>query len=160
MTYCSVSNERFELNDTIFVNSLEHPEEDNKEDDDVPKTIDETDNSLWVAQVVEVRAQNAWNVFARIEWFYRPDELPLGRQPYHGKREVIKSAVQDIISAHTVAGHADVTHWQEMDDNQDADGIDGLFWRQTYDPALNKLSVSPRRCCISGVGASSTLYLP
>src|SRR5271169_6396294 len=104
MSHCLVSNERFGLNDTIFVNSKEHPNHDTKEEDDVPKTIDETDNTLWVAAVVEVRAQNPWNVWARVEWFYRPAELPVGRQHYHGKREVIKSPVQDIISAHTVAG--------------------------------------------------------
>jgi hypothetical protein len=140
-----VSNERFELHDTIFVNSQEQPDDAAKEgDEEVPqKTIDETDSTLWVAAVVEVRAQNAWNVWVRIEWFYRPDELPGGRQPYHGKREVIKSPVQDIISAHTVAGHADVTHWEEMDDTKDADGIDGLFWRQTFDPYSGKLSVCP-----------------
>jgi hypothetical protein len=136
-----VSNERFELNDTIFVNSQEQREDSGDEDDSPNKTIDETDNTLWVAAVTEVRAQSPWNVWAKVEWFYRPDELPVGRQPYHGKREVIKSPVQDIISAHTVAGHADVTHWEEMDDTQDADGIDGLFWRQTFDPSTNKLSV-------------------
>ena len=137
-----VSNERFELHDTIFVNS-EEPEEDSaREEDDVPaKTIDETDKTLWVAEVIEVRAQSAWNVWVRIKWFYRPEELPGGRQPHHGKREIIKSSVEDVISAHTVAGHADVTHWEEMDDSMDADGIDGLFWRQTFDPAKNTLSV-------------------
>jgi hypothetical protein len=138
-----VSNERFGLNDKIFVNSQEPPDDGTKEEDDEApqKTIDDTDKTLWVANVVEVRAQNAWNVWVRIEWFYRPDELPGGRQPYHGKREVIKSSVQDIISAHTVAGHADVTHWEEMDDAKDSDGIDGLFWRQTFDPYEGKLSV-------------------
>jgi hypothetical protein len=135
-----VTTERFELGDTIFVNSQEQPEDEVKEDEE-PKTIDDTDNTLWVAHIIEVRAQNAWNVWVRIEWFYRPDELPGGRQPYHGRREVIKSPVQDIISAHTVAGHADVTQWEETDDNQDADGIDGLFWRQTFEPASGKLSV-------------------
>lgn len=140
------------------MNSEEPAEESVKEEDDAPKTIDETDNTLWVASVAEVRAENPWNVWVRIEWFYRPDELPGGRLPYHGKREIIKSNVQDIISAHTVAGHADVTHWNEMDDSQDADGIDGLFWRQTFDPYAGKLSVSwlvisancqePRRHCI------------
>ena len=137
-----VSNERFELHDTIFVNSQEQEEDGTKEEDEAPaKTIDETDNTLWVAEVVEVRAQNAWNVWVRIEWFYRPDELPGGRRPYHGRREVIRSPVQDIISAHTVAGHADVTHWDEMDDTKDSDGIDGLFWRQAFDPSTGKLSV-------------------
>ena len=140
----TVSSERFQLNDTIFVNSQEQEEAvGSKEEGDAPaKTIDETDNTLWVAAVVEVRAQNAWNVWVRIEWFYRPEELPGGRQPYHGRREIIKSPVQDIISAHTVAGHADVTYWEEMDDTKDADGIDGLFWRQTFDPVTFKLSVS------------------
>lgn len=156
-----MSNERFELHDTIFVNSQEQPEDATKEEDEaVAKTIDDTDNTLWVANVVEVRAQNAWNVWVRIEWFYRPDELPGGRQPYHGKKEVIKSPVQDIISAHTVAGHADVTHWNEMDDSQD--GIDGLFWRQTFDPSSGKLSV--RTPCMKFVpyrflGNSNTLHL-
>src|SRR5271168_5241059 len=87
-THFSVSNERFELHDTIFVNSQEQPEDTTKEEDEAAaKTIDDTDNTLWVANVVEVRAQNAWNVWVRIEWFYRPDELPGGRQPYHGRRE-------------------------------------------------------------------------
>ena len=115
--------------------------------------------------MVEVRAQNAWNVWVRIEWFYRPDELPGGRQPYHGKREVIKSPVQDIISAHTVAGHADVTHWEEMDDTKDAEGIDGLFWRQTFDPFTKKLSVSSLCPLLENLwlttfkGAAIALYL-
>ena len=159
-----MSNERFELHDTIFVNSQEQPEDGTKEEDESPgKTIDDTDNTLWVAAVVEVRAQNAWNVWVRIEWFYRPDELPGGRQPYHGKKEVIKSPVQDIISAHTVAGHADVTHWNETDDSQDADGIDGLFWRQTFDPASFKLSVQTRFHSLSTnrvSGTSTALYMP
>jgi hypothetical protein len=138
----AVSNERFELYHTIFVNSQEPEDDGTKEEDDVPaKTIDETDKSLWVAEVIEVRAQSAWNVWVRVRWFYRPEELPGGRQPYHGRREIVKSSVEDVISAHSVAGHADVTHWEEMDDSMDADGIDGLFWRQTFDPVGNILSV-------------------
>lgn len=137
-----MSNVRFSLDDTIFVNSQEQPEDGaENNNDETTKTIDETDATLWVARIRQIRASHAWNVYAEIEWFYRPEELPGGRRSYHGKREIINSAVRDIISAHTVAGHADVTHWEEMDDRQDADGIDGLFWRQTYDPFLDKLSV-------------------
>jgi len=144
-----VSNERFELNHNIFVNSREPPAEGKTEDEEENRPIiDDTDNSLWVAQITEIRAQNAWNVYVRIEWYYRPDELPGGgRQWYHGKKEVIKSPVQDIISAHTVAGHADITQWEETDDNQDADGIDGLYWRQTLDPVTFKLSVLSSASC-------------
>jgi hypothetical protein len=139
-----VSNERFEIHDTIFVNSQEPEDDGTKDEDDIPvRTIDDTDKSLWVAEVIEVRAESAWNVWVRICWFYRPEELPGGRQLHHGRREIIKSSVEDVISAHTVAGHADVTHWQEMDDTKDADGIDGLFWRQTFDPKKNILSVIP-----------------
>ena len=126
-----VSGERFELNSNIFVNSKSRPD----------PTIDETDCSLWVASIVEVRAETGWNVWLRVEWFYRPEELPHGRQPHHGKREIIKSKAQNIISAVTVAGSADVTYWDENDDSKDADGIDGLFWRQTFDPSTRKLSV-------------------
>jgi hypothetical protein len=84
--------------------------------------------------------------------------------PYHGKREVIKSPVEDIVSAHTVAGHADMTHWREADDTQDSDGIDGLFWRQTYDPVNNSLSVFPLLPPIQilindAIGSSCSLYL-
>jgi hypothetical protein len=132
---------RFELGHTIFVNSQEL-EEDVVKDGPV-RTIDDTDRSLWVAEVIDVRAENEWNVWVRVCWFYRPEELPGGRQLHHGKREIIKSNVEDVISAHTVSGHANVTHWQEMDDTKDADGVDGLFWRQTFDPKKNILSVIP-----------------
>jgi hypothetical protein len=154
-----VTSERFEIDDTIFVNSQEQPEDSVKEEE-APKIIEDTDNTLWVAVINEIRAQNAWNVWVRIEWFYRPDELPGGRQPYHGRREVIKSPIQDIISAHTVAGHADVTQWEETDDNQDADGIDGLFWRQTFTPTSGKLSVLLLSLVKADVsGTSITLYM-
>jgi hypothetical protein len=110
--------------------------------------IDDSDPALWVAFIVDIRAHNPWDVWVLVEWFYRPDELPGGREPYHGKREVIKSQVKGFISAHTIAGHAELSQWIETDDEQDAGGIDGLFWRQILDDQTGKLSVSQRSVVI------------
>ena len=133
-----VGKERFELFDYIFVNSKVGDEEDILS----VKTIDETDKTLWIAQVLAIRAQYPWDVWIHVLWYYRPEEFPAGRQPYHGKKEIIKSSAEDFISVHTVAGHADVTHWKEMDDNDDAEGMGGLFWRQTFDPSTMTRSVT------------------
>lgn len=55
----------------------------------------------WVARILEVRASDEHHVYARIFWMYSPDEIPpgtldgkrtvSGRQPYHGKNELIAS---------------------------------------------------------------------
>lgn len=55
----------------------------------------------WVARILEIRALDADNVYARIFWMYSPDELPpntlsnedyvSGRQLYHGQHELIAS---------------------------------------------------------------------
>jgi hypothetical protein len=55
----------------------------------------------WVARILEIRALDRENVFARIFWMYWPDELPAGttdgrksvkgRQPYHGEHELVAS---------------------------------------------------------------------
>ena len=55
----------------------------------------------WVARILEIRALDADNVFARVLWMYSPDELPpntlinedfvSGRQLYHGQHELIAS---------------------------------------------------------------------
>jgi hypothetical protein len=55
----------------------------------------------WVGRIIDIRASDAQNVFARVFWLYWPEELPSGtvlegkkvrgRQPYHGKHELIAS---------------------------------------------------------------------
>lgn len=57
--------------------------------------------NYWVAQILEVRASDAFHVYARVYWMYWPEELPLGtldgkrkiagRQPYHGQHELVAS---------------------------------------------------------------------
>lgn len=79
---------------------------------------------------------------------YRPEDLPGGRQPYHGRNELIASNDMAIIHARTVDGPADVINWKE--DTNSAELLDPqrLFWRQTVDvakyPAV--LSELPRHC--------------
>ncbi|KAL7903770.1 hypothetical protein GGI35DRAFT_472871 [Trichoderma velutinum] len=55
----------------------------------------------WVAKILEIRALDDTHVYARVYWMYLPDDLlentvdgqkvVLGRQPYHGPRELIAS---------------------------------------------------------------------
>jgi hypothetical protein len=133
ISYISVSDVRFTLEDTIFVNPNDSIE--NKEDD--AKTFDEKDNTLWVATIKDIRAKDPSNVLVRVQWFYRPEELPGGRQPYHGKTEIINTTLEDIIPVCTVAGRAKVTNWDETNDN----AIEGLIWRQTFNYSTERLSV-------------------
>ena len=145
-SYHLVRDEIFKIGDHIFVNSEERPKDDTTDASDIETFIDESNLSLWVATVVEVRAYNAWSVWILVEWFYRPEDLPHGRQSYHGKNEIINSTQQDVVSALTVAGHGKVTYWEETNDMTNE--IEGLFWRQTFDHINGKLSVSllPPQC--------------
>ena len=55
----------------------------------------------WVAKILEIRAADEHHVYARVFWMYDPEELPPntqhgeetieGRQPYHGRDELIAS---------------------------------------------------------------------
>jgi hypothetical protein len=89
--------------------------------------------NLWVGQVLEVRAASTSRVFLRMFWYYWPDELPRGRQQYHGKRELIMSNHMEIVDAMTVASGADISHWDEKVEDQD---VGERFWRQFYDVRL------------------------
>lgn len=68
----------------------------------------------WVARILEIRAADEHHVYARVYWMYSPDELPSntldgkktvhGRQPYHGKNELIASnhskSPRDMLNKH------------------------------------------------------------
>jgi hypothetical protein len=75
------------------------------------------------------------HVFLRVYWLYRPEDLPGGRQSYHGANELIASNDMDIIDAMTVNGGAKVVHWQEQKDKTEILNPEQLFWRQTLDVA-------------------------
>lgn len=115
----TISTETFRLGDTVWV----------KPDDS--ETVDAPLQN-WVAKVLEVRAASEAHVFLRIFWMYRPEDIPGGRRPYHGKNEVIASNTMQVIDALTVNGKANMRHWTE-DDNDEVLDADQLFWRQTFD---------------------------
>jgi hypothetical protein len=97
----------------------------------------------WLAKILEVRAGNASRVYLRVYWVYRPEDLPDGRQPYHGGGELIVSNHMDIIEADTLNAVADVVHWND-DPESMALPASQLFYRQGYDitKKTNRLSVS------------------
>lgn len=86
--------------------------------------------NLWVGQVLEVKAASSSEVWLRVFWLYWPEELPRGRQKYHGNQELIMSNHMELVDAKTVTGQAEINHWDEKDEDQD---VGQRFWRQFYD---------------------------
>lgn len=110
--------------------------------------------NFWVGLISEFRAESPEKVYVKVFWLYWPDELPEGRQPYHGKRELVLSNHVDIIDASTIATHAEISYWDENDDSN-KNVLQERYWRQTYD--LKKAVRDPRnalsrlrRFCICG----------
>jgi hypothetical protein len=83
-----------------------------------------------VGKVLEVKAENTAEVWLRVFWLYWPEELPQGRQDYHGSQELVMSNHMEIVDAKTVAGGADILRWDELVEDQD---VGQRFWRQFYD---------------------------
>ncbi|KAK0947655.1 hypothetical protein LTR29_000912 [Friedmanniomyces endolithicus] len=101
----------------------------------------------WKARVLEVRALDSEHVYIRVAWLNRPEDLVGGRQPHHGKNELIPTNQLDIIDAMTVNGGLDLVQWDESNDENSMPGIDEYFWRQTYDYANTKtFSKLPKMC--------------
>jgi len=99
-------------------------------------------------------------VFLRIEWLYRPEDLPTGRQPYHGTSEVIPSNHMQIIDALTVDGKVEaLQHFDENDDMGVTKQPEDLFWRQTFDCTTGKLSSLRRYCRCKGYANPDTALI-
>lgn len=97
--------------------------------------------------MLEVRALDQEHVYIRLAWLNRPEDLDKGRQPHHGKNELIPTNQLDIIDGMTVNGTVDVQHWKDDDDDSAMMAEDQYFWRQTYDYANTRtFSV---RCCLA-----------
>ena len=83
--------------------------------------------NLWAAKVLDEGAKVSLHVYLRLFWRYWPNELPSRRQPYY---ELIMSNAMDIVDVMTVAGPAEVIHWDEQkDDREDL----GQVFRQLFD---------------------------
>lgn len=63
----------------------------------------------------------------------------MGKQFYHGTRELVYSNHEDIIDALTVSGRADVYEWRESGD--DPSLPNSLYWRQRLDDYTTALTV-------------------
>ena len=100
-----------------------------------------------MARILEIRAKDAQNVYVRVYWLYRPDELLNGRQWYHGTAEYIATNHMEIVDALRFIRHIPIIHVNnEVSWLQQAQLA--CYWRQTYDYMLQKLSVGPL-CCRS-----------
>lgn len=86
--------------------------------------------NYWVGRVLEVKAASTAEVWLRVFWLYWPEELPRGRQEYHGNQELIMSNHMAIVDAKSVASMADINHWDEEDQDQT---VGYRFWRQFFD---------------------------
>lgn len=102
----------------------------------------------WKAKVLEVRALDSEHVYIRLAWLNRPEDLDGGRQPYHGRNELIPTNEMDVIDAMTVNGSLKVEHWNEEDDDDAPIDDDIYFWRQTYDSATTRKFSKIRNICI------------
>jgi hypothetical protein len=112
---------------------------------------------------LEVRAKDNQHVYLRVFWLYWPDELPNGRQPYHGANEFIMSNAMDIVDAMTVAAPAEVTQWDEEKDEQE--DLGQRFFRQFLDikklggPKGSELSAIRQHCiCHKYYNPDKTMY--
>ncbi|KAI4206630.1 MAG: hypothetical protein LQ346_001020 [Caloplaca aetnensis] len=99
------------------------------------------DNIQCIARILEIRALNPANVYVRVYWLYRPDELRGGRQNYHGTQELIATNHMEIVDALRVLSPIDVVHWKEEQSSGIPQG--DLYWRQFYDVTTQMASVNP-----------------
>ncbi|KAK7970202.1 hypothetical protein PG988_009275 [Apiospora saccharicola] len=107
----------------------------------------------WVARILEIRASDEHHVYARVYWMYWPDELPSGtqdgkkyvqgRQPYHGRNELIASNHMDVINVVSVTASATVNQWDEQNEEEIQSA---LYWRQAIDVRTMELSSVEPRC--------------
>lgn len=101
---CAVGKEKFHADDFVFVANEDSVKRQKTSDPGAngATTTTRRANSDWVARILEIRALDEQHVYARVFWMYWPDELPAGthlggktlrggRQPYHGKHELIAS---------------------------------------------------------------------
>jgi hypothetical protein len=95
-----VNCHKYRTDDFLYVaneDSVKAQEPANRQEEgSLPQSTDH-----WVAKILEIRAADEQHVYARIFWMYSPEELPPntrhgaeaieGRQPYHGRDELIAS---------------------------------------------------------------------
>ncbi|KAL8681640.1 MAG: hypothetical protein Q9186_002237 [Xanthomendoza sp. 1 TL-2023] len=120
----------------------------------LPKRHDPLDQDAAVpclARILEIRALDSKNVYIRLYWFQSPEQTPGGRQPYHGKNELIATNHMEIVDAERVIRRVEVHHWTDEHSAQlpiDAEG-EYYYWRQTFHILTKRLSPLPTHCICS-----------
>ncbi|CCX30182.1 Similar to hypothetical protein [Tuber melanosporum Mel28]; acc. no. XP_002840073 [Pyronema omphalodes CBS 100304] len=142
---CVVGKETFGIGDYLLINNAS------------TKPVEQTEENFWVAQVLEIRAKDEEHVYLRVYWMYRPEELPQGRQQYHGREELIHSNHMDIIDARTVGGRSTVKRWREHDDNEE--NPSGSYWRQKFDYDEQTLGALREHCACRGYYNPDTIMI-
>lgn len=100
--------------------------------------FDTDDKIPSIARILEIRAKDRQNVYARIYWLYRPEDLSGGRQIHHGNRELIATNHMEIVDVLRCLGLVEVTHLAGDIESPKT----GMYWRQQYNFLLRELSVS------------------
>ncbi|KAL8938301.1 MAG: hypothetical protein Q9216_003963 [Gyalolechia sp. 2 TL-2023] len=99
-----------------------------------------------VGRIIEIRAADPQNVYARVFWVLRPEDVPGGRQPYHGEDELISSNLMEIVDALTFKKPVRVVHWMQDDGTPRRAPEEGFYWRQKWDWIAEKLVPFPTHC--------------
>ncbi|KAL8842545.1 MAG: hypothetical protein Q9170_000499 [Blastenia crenularia] len=97
-----------------------------------------------IARILEIRAFDPQNVYVRVYWLYRPEEVSGGRKPYHGSNEMIATNHMEIVDALRVLKSVDVQHLKEED--QVELPKEGIYWRQTFHYLTQELSTPKSHC--------------
>ena len=123
-----MTDRKFTIGDFVLVNNGNIP---------LGESADEED-AFYPARILEIRAADASNVYARVFWLYWPSDLVAhgGRQHYHGNYELIASNYMDVVDVTTISDSFSMTRFIESDDNLPP--LNDWFWRQTYEPWVSK----------------------
>eukprot|EP00051_Salpingoeca_urceolata_P006270 m.83155 g.83155 ORF g.83155 m.83155 type:complete len:248 (+) comp14756_c0_seq2:187-930(+) len=81
----------------------------------------------YIGKIKQIRTDDQGDVIVGVCWYYRPEELPSGRLPHHGRDEVIESDHMDDINVYTVNCKCRVLDLEEYMDwtNGTSGGGDG-----------------------------------
>ncbi|KAL8670726.1 MAG: hypothetical protein Q9168_004753 [Polycauliona sp. 1 TL-2023] len=118
-----------------------------------PCEIDE--EVIYPARILEIRAKDAKNVYIRLYWLYMPDHLPSGRQPYHGKDELIATNHMEIVDASRVIKPITVV---DLRRREGSGPTPEMYWRQTFHVLTEEVSPPQSHCiCANPVCPDDTL---
>lgn len=134
-----VNDKDFAIHDDVYI--TRYFTRLNQATDGTASLSEEVEAEVWAARVLEIKGHDQEHVYLRVMWFYLPENLPHGREEYHGDNELIASNDMSIVDGSGVIGLADIPRWIESDEDQPPKP-DSPFWRQTYDKITGRLSVS------------------